>query len=385
MNAERLHAVARRVRDDLAATDLPGLMQRLAEALANMASAPQDPTHQSTVSTLRSELAAALTSSVVNTFSPLERQVIDEWGVAELLGAELLATVEQIFQANQITAQTAQEQIAELVTPLQALKAQLDQLTAAMAGLSVVSEELAPGEFEIDVLLPRAAVRNELGALGVELKELDDILQPLIELATGSRPGIEIRSIGSTDFTIFLAALPAAAVCIAKAVDEVLKVYERILSIRRVKAELESLELEDGEDAIEQASLPLETYATSAMEKGVTEVATALVAEFASDRLPEGRSHELEVAVTRSLRAIAGRIDDGYNIAVRVGALPVADEEEEEAIDDQSAAARRELEEQVQAVEERTRSLNFMNLSGSRILSLDPSVNAAEDTATPDT
>ena len=211
MNAERLHAVARRVRDDLAATDLPGLMQRLAEALANMASAPQDPTHQSTVSTLRSELAAALTSSVVNTFSPLERQVIDEWGVAELLGAELLATVEQIFQANQITAQTAQEQIAELVTPLQALKAQLDQLTAAMDGLSVVSEELAPGEFEIDVLLPRAAVRNELGALGVELKELDDILQPLIELATGSRPGIEIRSIGSTDFTIFRCQPPRCA------------------------------------------------------------------------------------------------------------------------------------------------------------------------------
>lgn len=369
MNAERLHAVARRVRDDLAESDLPGVLQRLVEGLQNMANAPQEPSYQSTVSELRSELTELLTRSDINDFSPVERQVVREWGVDELLGTELLAKVDQIFNENQITIQTAHQQVAELVAPVQALKDRLDQLIAALDGLRIGAEELQPAEFEIDILVPRAAVRNELGALGVELKELENILLPLIELSTGSRPGVEIRAVGSSDFTLFLAAASGAAVCVAKAVDTVLTLYERILSIRRVKADLESLELDDGAETIEQASIPLEAYANSAMERGTAELAKDLVEEYASQRLPEGRSHELEISVTRSLRGIAGRIDDGYNISVRVGVLAAADEEAEDVPTDDQIPP--ELREQVRLVEERARAFEFMNLSGSRILSLD--------------
>lgn len=369
MNAERLHAVARRIRDDLAESDLPGVLQRLVEGLQNMANAPQEPSYQSTVSELRSELTQLLARSVINDFSPVERQVVREWGVDDLLGTELLTKVNQIFNENQITIQTAQEQVAELVAPVQALKDRLDQLIAALDGLGIGAEELQPAEFEIDILVPRAAVRNELGALGVELKELENILLPLIELSTGSRPGVEIRSVGSSDFTLFLAAAPGAAVCIAKAVDTVLTLYERILNIRRVKADLESLELDDGAETIEQASRPLEAYANSAMERGTTGLAKALVEEYASQRLPEGRVNELEISVTRSLRGIAGRIDDGYNISVRVGVLDAADEEADDAQTEDQVPP--ELREQVRLVEERARAFEFMNLSGRRILSLE--------------
>lgn len=75
----------------------------------------------------------------------------------------------------------------------------------------------------------------------------------------------------------------------------------------------------------------------------------------------------------RSLLKIAERIDDGYNISVRVGELPPAEEEAEESDGDSpEVAVRRELTDQVSAVEERTgRSRNLMNLTGSPILSLE--------------
>ncbi len=374
VNAERMHAVAQKLRADLEATDLPGLLQRLSEAMTNMANVPQEPSYQATVSTLRAQLGTALRNSVVNTMSPVERQVLDEWGVSQLLGEALLEQIEAAFEGNQLTIQTAQQEVSRVVAPIPVLQAHLDQLVSALEGLRIGAEELEPGEFEIDLLVPRASVRDELGELGNEFAQLERILLPFVELVTGSRPGVTIRSVGSSDFTVYLAAAPGVAVCVSKAVDEVLKVYERVLNIRKTKAEIRALELgESGQDAIEQAIGPLEDYANSAMQQGTTEIARALVEEFKCERLPEGRPHQLEIEVKRSLLQVAKRIDDGYNISVRVGELPQADEEVK---DDEGAgadtAARRELAEQVRAVEERTsRSRSLMNLTGGPILLLE--------------
>lgn len=375
MNAERMHAVARKLREDLQETDLPGLLQRLAEAMTNMVNAPQEASYQQNVSELRAEIGNALRGSVVNTMSPLERQVLDEWGVSDVLGETLLEEIERAFDANQFTIQTALEEVTRFVDPVQGLQSQLDQLVGALEGLRIGAEELQPGEFEIDVLVPRAAVRDELGELGKEFTDLEKIMLPFVELVTGSRPGIAVRSVGSSDFTLYLAAAPGVAVAIAKAVDEILKVYERIQNIRKTKAEIEALQLGDGADeTIEQSVGPLEAYANTAMQQGTTEIAKAIVEEFKSERLPKGREFQLEIEVRRSLLKVAERIDDGYNISVRVGELPPADEEDEETEggDGPEVATRHELTEQVRAVEARAaRSRNLMNLSGSPILSLE--------------
>lgn len=373
MNAERMHAVARKLHADLQATDLPGQLQRLSETMTSMVNAPQEASYQTTVSTLRAEVSAALRNSVVNTMSPVERQVLDEWGVSHLLGETLLEQIETAFDGNQFTIQTAQQEVERFVAPLQGLQAQLDQLTAAMEGLRIGAEELEPGEFEVDVLVPRAAVRDELGELGTEFTELEKILLPFVELVTGSRPGITVRSVASSDFTLYLAAAPGVAVAIAKAVDEVLKVYERIQNLRKTKAAIESLQLGDGgEETIEQSVGPLEAYANSAMQQGTTEIARAIVEEFKSDRLPEGRGFQLEIEVRRSLLKVAERIDDGYNISVRVGELvPAAEDADGEDGSSPEADAHRELTEQIRAVKERSeRSRTLMNLTGAPILSL---------------
>jgi hypothetical protein len=336
-----------------------------------MSNAPQEASYQQTVSELRSQVRSALTNSVVNKMSPVEQQVLDEWGVSHLVGEALLSTIDDAFDRNQITVQTALEEINAVAPPVRQLVAHLEHLIEALSELNIGAEELDPGEFEIDVLIPRTAVRDELGALGRELAELERILLPFVELTTGSRPGIRVQSVGSSDFTLFLAALPGAAVVIAKAIDEVLKVYERVLSIRKMKAEIEALQLGTGaDDTIQRSIEPLEDYANSAMQQGTTEIAKALIAEFGSARLPAGRPMELEIEVRRSLLKIAERIDDGYNISVRAGELPPATEDE--GADPAEDSDREVLAEQVRAVEERAeRSRHLINLTGAPILSLE--------------
>jgi len=373
MNAERLNAVAQKLLADLQSTNIVALLSQLAEMMQNMVGAPQEPSYQALVSSLRTDVGVALRSSMVNELSPIELQVIDEWDATGLLGEKLLEQIEAAFDGNQFTIQIALEQVSALVPPLQELQSHLQQLVAALNGLGIGAEQLAPGEFEIDILVPRRMVRDELGELGSEFARLERMLQPVVELVTGSRPGVEVRSIGSSDFTLYLVSLPPVAVCVAKAVDEVLKVYERVLSIRTAKANLQALQLDAGGDAaIGQAVGPLEEYANSAMQNGVTEIARALVEEFQSDRLPQGRNFQLEIEVKRSLLQIAERIDDGYSISVRAGELPPLEGESD--VDDAGGGTVSELVNQVRAVGERSvRARTLMNLTGSPILSLDAS------------
>ena len=116
-----MHAVAKRLQGDLTATTLPELMQQLVAALQNSANAPQDPDHPAQVANLRARVAQVLSTSSVNTFSPVERQVLDEWGVSDILGNELAERIESIFLENQITIPAALQQVDALRVRIQEL------------------------------------------------------------------------------------------------------------------------------------------------------------------------------------------------------------------------------------------------------------------------
>ena len=182
MNAERMHAVARRLSSDIEETRLADLMDELQNALVNAANSPQDSHWQNEVSSLRTQVESALDASRVSEMAPLEIQVLEEWGVTDVVGPGLRAVVDRAFTANQITLATARDEIAEAADRLRDLRSQLTTLSEALRWFNVGAEELDEGEFEIDILVPRQAVRSELGALGAELQRLQEVLLPFVEL-----------------------------------------------------------------------------------------------------------------------------------------------------------------------------------------------------------
>jgi hypothetical protein len=103
----------------------------------------------------------------------------------------------------------------------------------------------------------------------------------------------------------------------------------------------------------------------------------------AMDRIPEGRQYELQIEVTRSLRRLANRVDDGYSIEVRSFVPPDEEDEHTEAWDD---VAEEEIE-AAQAITERQPRMRRMNLNGRPILELpegdDSEEAAGEDDAEP--
>lgn len=361
MNAERTLAVAKRLNEDLSRSNLPSLLSQLADALRNAAGNPAEATFQNQIADLRGQVAAAATGSDVETFSPVERQVLAEWGVDEVVGTALAERIEAIFRANTITLATAAEQIPPIASALSTLTEKLGTLISSLEFFGVTAEELAVGEFEIDVLIPRPAVEDALGSLGSEFRQLESILLPFIELTTGSRPPIKIRSIGSSDFTVFLHSLPVTAACVAAGIDKVIRTYQRVIEIRLAKAQIANLPLPDGEELKAKAAKPLEEYANTLVAAEVDKIASQLISKYKSQRVDDHRANELRISITHSLSAIADRIDNGFNIAVRAGPppeLPEEDEDEASAGGDNEVA--RITARYAAEVTERTSKLEFM-------------------------
>lgn len=356
MNAERLHATALAVRADLEATNVPALLSQLAAALRESVESPADPDSQQQAASSREQLIAALTSARANDFSDAWRLSLEELGVWGLLGVNLRDRIEEIFQRNEITLAAAATEIEDLNVQLGGLVERLDQLIAGLAGFQIGAEELDQGEFEVGFLIPRAAVDNELEELGREFVALDSILGPFMELAGEGRPDLEIRSIASSDFQIYLVAAPGIALTLAKVIESLLSSYEKIRNIRAA-----AFNLQDVDSVPDEAIEPLVAHANERMSIDIDAFAQELVAEVA-DRLPAGREHELRIEVNRSLRRLARRIDEGYSIEVRAF-TPTEEEDEEAAAPDAVADTAR-------AITARQPYMRRMNLTGKPILEL---------------
>jgi hypothetical protein len=75
--------------------------------------------------------------------------------------------------------------------------------------------------------------------LGQEFEKLDNTLGPFMELTGEGRPDFKVRSISSSEFYLFLAALPGLALTLSMIVESLLSSYEKIKGIRDKAAGLE--------------------------------------------------------------------------------------------------------------------------------------------------
>ena len=354
MNAERLHVVAKAVKEDLINTNLEGSLSNLAVNLQNQISQPNAPQHQQNVSTILTSLYQSLERSATNDFPPTWRQALSELGADILLGHELRKKIEEIFSRNQITPSVAQIEITAIHTKVNNLQAAFNQILEAFSRLSVGADDIEPGRCELGILIPRQFVNNNLAAFGEEISELNKILGVFAELATGSRPDFKIRTVSSSDFTVFLDALPEIGACLAIAVERVVALYKQLLEIRKLRNELKS------QGVPPQGLEGVEGYAAKIIDDGIDTLVSELMKQYYKKK-DDGRKHELNTELKLRLKEIAARIDRGYNLEIRVKADPKVNDQE---------GGNQDAAEQIAKIQGAAKALQFMKQVGEPILSL---------------
>lgn len=356
MNVERLNVIANAIKQDLRQTKLVNSLATLVNALESQVSAPQEPSHQQQVAEALGSVSKILGASTINRFSQSWEQVVAEVGGKAILGNQLKNRINEIFARNQITPSVALEELREIHSKLSSFSSSLDELVKAFADLNIGLDALNPGECEVGVLVPRTFVHNQLDDFAAELVELDKTLKVFAELSTGSRPEFEINTISSSDLTIYLAAIPPVAACVAVAVERIVALYKTILEIRKLKNELEKYEIE------KEGLKSIENSAKSTMEKGIEVLIKELMRDFYAGE-DEGRKNELAVELRYTLRKIANRVDRGFNIEVRCEAEPEPDEGKQ-------SEATEEERKFFETIKSKSKGMEFLRVEGKPILKL---------------
>lgn len=264
MNAERLHVIARAIRDEMTKLNLVENLEQIRDSLQRSINQPQQQAaFQETISQKLAEIYKSLENAPSNKFSPAWRQILGEINAEDLLGQQLAARLRNIFERNQITPATALKEIQELHQQVSQLKSAVEQICSAFRTIKIPAEDLEPGECELGVLVPRVAVDNRLREFADELDEIHFILSIFQEVVTGKREDFEIRTISSSDLSVYLEIMPPVAACIAIALDRLIETYKKILEIRKLHSELKKQEVP--EDALKG----IEQHANQAMEAGI--------------------------------------------------------------------------------------------------------------------
>lgn len=363
MNVEQLHALAVDVDEDLAECQTESKLKQLLTALQNQISQPQQPNFQQEVSRVRQEIRQQLSESISNNFSPAWKQMLEEIGGEDLLGEHLRDRIEDIFTANEITTSLALEELKDLTEVVSSFQSGITSLLQAFKEFEIGADNLEPGESEISITIPRQAVSEELLSFSKELRELDKIITPFEIFVTGTSSGRRIRSISSSDLSIFLDSLPAVAALIATALERLVKIYQSILEIRLAHKKLR----ESG--VAKKDLLGVEKHANSAMSKGINKLVNEVTRnkKFAN----AGDKTEQKTALRHALHKLAVRIDDGFGLSVRTGEPDIEEKD--------SDAAKERKEQQVLKIREAAKSLSYRNTDGGRILSLPASVKKTEN------
>jgi hypothetical protein len=334
-------------------------MNELAQSLRQAVSEPNDPAHQQRVSALRTELNEVLASAPSNSFSPAWRTALEELGIADLVGEQLRIRIEQIFERNEITPSVAADEMTPIAEKVQELEVALDQVHSSFTFFEIGAEKLAPGEFEIGFLIPRDRVHDDLEALGNEFIELTRILGPFLEISTGSRGEVQVRSISSSAFGAFLESAPATALIVAGVLERLISAYKKVMDIRVAYQTLKEAKAKD------KVLKEVAAEAEASMTNDIKAIVKDVLAE--ASEVEKGRANELRKELTVAINSLANRIDQGYIVDVRAPELPAEDEEGQDGEPGEEDPALREVTEKVRAKQE---SLKFANDTGQTILML---------------
>jgi hypothetical protein len=354
MNAERLHAIANALHKEMAAVQTAAKIEELCTSLEQVVHQNNFPQFQEGLATNLSNVYISLTNCYSDSFSPAWKQLLSEIGGTPYFGQSLKSAVEEIFRRNQITPAVALKELEQLAHKIKAFQQELEHMLAAFELFNIADEKLEPGECEIGMLIPRSAVDNNLNGFAQELKELILVLNTFSEVASGKPDALILKTISSSDLTVYLHAFPPFAACLALAVERIVALYKQLLEIRKIRGELLKQGVPDKQTA------GIEEHANNLMGNGIETVTFEILEKFYQGK--DGhRRNELGNAVRVSLNRIANRIDRGYNIEVRVEPLKESAQDNEEA---------KKTAEQICTIQGASKNMQFIKLEGVPILKL---------------
>jgi len=353
MNIETINKLAKDLVEENSKLKTLTHFQNVITTLNSIVTQPNQPQHQTSLTTSLNNFYKATENSIVNELSPAWYQILVELNIADIFGIILKNRVEKILSTNSITPANAKQELDLIFKKLNKTIKGFENTVQGLKSLNIGFNELKKDECEIGILIPRSFIHNNLEEFGKEIKELTFIFNNFSEFFHGKKIPLELKTLSTTDPLITYATVTAIAAGIAKTTGFLIDNYKKLLEIKKLKNELKNQGLSETE------LKGIDDHSNDYMIRKIDELITELDEKYNVIK-DAGRKKEVLNGLRISLNKIANRIDNGFNFEVRVF---INHEENEEDIDDENQKL-------IDEIKVATNSLQFLKLEGEPILSL---------------
>ena len=334
MNVEKLHAMAVDLLNDYDKTGMPVSLQSLQQTLQNQISSPGEPTFQQALSDNLGKIRDALHQAPSNNFPNEWEDMMEQLKIDGFFGEKMLKTIDNIFYQNQITPSLALESISALLNSVQETHTHTQQVVGAFQFFNIEKDDLEQGQCEICIAIPKNH-KNKLDELGNEMRQLNIDFRPLAALLNQTSDEFKVRSLSSSDLTVFIETGAPLCLAIFKLIKVSVTIYKELLEAKDIQSKIAKT------DAFDNAVVKIAARSVKAKSESLIKEHTKTLIQEIRTELNLGslatkgkETKELETEIERSIRNTTKRLDKGIRFNVR-GELHIIPSEESDDNDAQ--------------------------------------------------
>lgn len=309
MNSSRLLELAKQLSQADREYGVQVALNGLNSAISQLISQPTNGQFQQMYAQSLTELSRSETR-MRNTFDPSILPQIMELKGEHFFLTNISQKVEEWNSQNALSPAVVQQNIAQILTERQEYLNVLAQISKDLQTVGFHENKMKPGDAEVGFLLPRLLFNNHLDELTKELGVINRIIRIFSEIATGGSEPVIVRQISTSDPLFFFCLQAGTVLAIGRAFNWALDVWKKIEEIRKVRAEIEKLQISNANEV------------TTALDKNIdSEIKESRDAEVNS-RIMDldkavGRKQEQRAGLEWALDSILARVERGMRVEIK--------------------------------------------------------------------
>lgn len=197
MNVEKLHSALKSIEGEYTVEDIITKLTVLQTTLQQSISSP-GPNTTTAFREAYLKVSETLSSSKSNLATPTRRKIFEELNLTQFLGDSLLSLITKTISGNQITPSEALKEIQAINQRITKFQATLTSTLKNLSELGVGIDELAPGEFEIGISIPKEVIKTGLKDLEKEFHNLDFIFRAFCEVSGEEVDSSKVNKLSSS-------------------------------------------------------------------------------------------------------------------------------------------------------------------------------------------
>ncbi len=310
MHLGRFHRAIEQLADDFKTTNHTQLFENLINSLNAIAQNPGNAEQAATYKGQLESFRQALLTSELNHPRPVLQVMLESIEAEKFIGEQLFSRVMSAISSNPAAPTLAIQELQKLKESTAKFYQHVTTINNAFTHLGVEYENLAHGEGELGILIPREENSSSLKNLSKEFNEWSNALASLTELFDPDAGPLQIRTCATTDWMIYLAATYPVLEGVSRCLKKINEILRELVESRNLIEQL--ISKKSSPKAVEL----LEDENKNKLSSDIRKLAEELVEQsYKGD--DEARKNELKNAVDSALTQIAKKITKGAKIEMK--------------------------------------------------------------------